>query len=78
MAADVVARAIDRANGSATRAEVRRFLSRTLIPVRQSLLGFQVRFVQRVRAPLGPGDMESPANFGIYRINPNGTYVRIA
>jgi branched-chain amino acid transport system substrate-binding protein len=79
VAADVVARAIDKAcaNGSATRAEVRRFIGRTLIPKKQSLLGFQVRFVQRVRAPLGPGDMERPSDFGIYRINNNGVYVRI-
>jgi branched-chain amino acid transport system substrate-binding protein len=78
-AADVVARAIDKAcaNGSATRAEVRRFISRTNIPKKQSVLGFAVRFVQRVRAPLGPGDMERPADFGIYRISNNGAYARI-
>jgi hypothetical protein len=76
----VVARAIDRAcaNGQATRAEVRRFINQTRIPLAQSLLGFQVRFVQRAAAPLGPGDMQRPANFGIYRIQPNGTYVRVA
>jgi branched-chain amino acid transport system substrate-binding protein len=79
VAADVVARAIDKAcaNGNATRAEVRRHIARTNIPKRQSLLGFAVRFVQRVRAPLGPGDMERPADFGIYRISPNGSYQRV-
>ena len=79
VAADVVARAIDKAcaNGSATRAEVRRFMARTNIPKSQSLLGFAVRFVQSVRAPLGPGDMQRPADFGIYRISNNGTYSRI-
>jgi branched-chain amino acid transport system substrate-binding protein len=79
VAADVVARAVDKAcaNGSATRAEVRRFMSRTNIPKKQSVLGFAVRFVQRVRSPLGPGDMERPADFGIYRINNNGAYARI-
>jgi len=78
-AADVVARAVDKActNGSATRAEVRGFINRTNIPKKQSILGFAVRFVQRVKAPLGPGDMERPADFGIYRINNNGAYVRI-
>ena len=78
-ATDVVARAIDKAcaNGSATRAEVRRFISRTNIPKKQSVLGFAVRFVQQVRAPLGPGDMERPADFGIYRINNSGAYVRV-
>jgi branched-chain amino acid transport system substrate-binding protein len=79
VAADVVARAIDRAcrNGQATRAEVRRFIARTDIPRRQSLLGFRIRFVQRGRFPLGPGDMQRPADFGIYRINDRGVYVRI-
>ena len=80
VAADVVTRAIDKAcaNGRATRAEVRRFINRTLIPLKQSLLGFPVRFVQQPRPPLGPGDMQNPANFGIYRVNPNGAYVRIS
>ncbi len=79
-AADVVARAIDKAcaNGSASRAEVRRFMSRTNIPKKQSLLGFAVRFAQSVKLPLGPGDMERPADFGIYRINNSGAYVRVA
>jgi branched-chain amino acid transport system substrate-binding protein len=79
VAADVVARAIDKAcaNGNATRAEVRRHIARTNIPKRQSLLGFAVRFVQTVRAPLGPGDMSRPADFGIYRISPNGSYQRV-
>jgi branched-chain amino acid transport system substrate-binding protein len=79
MAADVVARAIDKAcaNGSATRAEVRRFVSRTNIPKKQSLLGFTVRFVQAVKAPLGPGDMQRPADFGIYQIGANGAYNRV-
>jgi len=78
-AADVVSRAIDKAcaNGTATRAEVRGFINRTNIPKSQSILGFAVRFVHRINAPLGPGDMERPADFGIYRINNNGAYVRI-
>jgi branched-chain amino acid transport system substrate-binding protein len=79
VAVDVIARAIDRAcrNGTATRLEVRRNIAQTNIPRRQSLLGFQVRFVQRAAAPLGPGDMQRPADFGIYRINPQGAYTRI-
>jgi branched-chain amino acid transport system substrate-binding protein len=80
VAAEVVGRAIDKAcaNGSATRGEVRRFINQTNIPKAQSLLGFAVRFVQRLKAPLGPGDMERPADFGIYQINANGAYVRVA
>jgi branched-chain amino acid transport system substrate-binding protein len=79
-AAQVVGRAIDRAcaNGTATRAEVRRFINSTNIPRAQSVVGFQVRFVQRRRGVLGPGDMETPANFGIYRINASGAYVRVS
>jgi branched-chain amino acid transport system substrate-binding protein len=79
-ATDVVARAIDKAcqNGQATRLEVRRNIAQTNIPKAQSLLGFQIRFVQRLAAPLGPGDMQRPADFGIYQIQSNGTYVRVA
>jgi branched-chain amino acid transport system substrate-binding protein len=80
VAAEVIGRAIDRAcaNGTATRAEVRRFIARTNIPRAQSLLGFAVRFVQTRRGVLGPGDLETPANFGIYRINNQGVYVRVS
>jgi branched-chain amino acid transport system substrate-binding protein len=79
-AADVLARAIDRAcrNGSASRLEVRRNVAQTNIPRAQSLLGFQIRFVQRLAAPLGPGDMQRPADFGIYQINAQGVYRRVA
>lgn len=79
-AAEVVGRAIDKAcaNGTATRAEVRRFINSTNIPKAQSLLGFRVKFVQRARGVLGPGDMDNPANFGIYRINNRGVYVRVS
>ena len=79
-AAAVVGRAIDRAcaNRTATRAEVRRFINSTRILKAQSLVGFQIRFVQRRRGVLGPGDMETPANFGIYRINNRGVYIRVS
>jgi branched-chain amino acid transport system substrate-binding protein len=79
-AADVVGRAIDKAcaNGQATRAEVRRFVNRTNIPKAQSLLGFRIKFAQQRKGVIGPGDMESPANFGIYRINNRGAYVRVS
>jgi branched-chain amino acid transport system substrate-binding protein len=79
-AADVLARAIDKAcrNGNATRLEVRRNVAQTNIPKSQSILGFQIRFVQRLAAPLGPGDMQRPADFGIYQINNQGVYRRIS
>jgi len=80
VAADVVVRAIDKAcrNGTATRGEVRRNITATNIPKAQSLLGFTVKFVQQARAPLAPGDMQRPADFGIYQISPSGAYVRVA
>ena len=79
-AAAVVGEAIDQAcrNG---RRPARKSAGRstgTNIPKRKSLLGFNVRFVQRPRGVLGRGDMETPANFGIYRIAANGTYVRVS
>jgi branched-chain amino acid transport system substrate-binding protein len=79
-AADVVGRAIDKAcaDGQATRAEVRRFVNQTNIPKAQSFVGFRIKFVQRRRGVLGPGDMETPANFGIYRINNRGAYIRVS
>jgi len=79
-AAAVVGEAINRAcaNGSATRAEVRRQINTTNIPKRRSLVGFNIRFVQRPRGVLGRGDMETPANFGIYQINARGVYVRVS
>jgi hypothetical protein len=79
-AADVVGRAIDKAcaNGTATRAEVRRIVNQTNIPRAQSIVGFRIKFVQRRKGVLGPGDMESPANFGIYRINNRGVYLRVS
>jgi branched-chain amino acid transport system substrate-binding protein len=72
VAMDVIARAIDRAcrNGDATRAEVRNNIRRTRIPRAQSLLGFAVRFTRS-------GDIARPANFGIYRINNRGAYIRV-
>ena len=79
-ATQVVARAIDKSckNGRASRLEVRRNIASTVIPKAQSLLGFEQRFVQTGTFPLGPGDMQRPADFGIYQIQANGSYVRVA
>jgi branched-chain amino acid transport system substrate-binding protein len=78
-ATDVLARAIDRAcaDGEYTRAEVRSFVARTDIPASQSLLGFRIRYVQRVQRPLGPGDMATPSQYILYRINNQGRYVTL-
>lgn len=79
VAVDIAARAVEKAcaNRQATRAEVRRFVNLTNIPRSQSLLGFRIRFQQRVQAPLGPGDMQTPAAYIVYRINANGEYVKV-
>jgi branched-chain amino acid transport system substrate-binding protein len=79
VAVDIVGRAVERAcaNGQATRAEVRRFINLTNVPARQSLLGFRIRFQQRRQGQLGPGDMRTPAAYIVYRINPNGQYVKV-
>jgi branched-chain amino acid transport system substrate-binding protein len=80
MAADVVARAIDRAcrDNRATRAEVRRLVAQTNIPRNQSLLGFQIRYSNRVSLPFGYGDMRTPADYILYRISAQGQYQKVA
>jgi branched-chain amino acid transport system substrate-binding protein len=79
MATDVLSRAVDKAcaNGTATRAEVRKFVAQTNIPKSQSLLGFGIKYVQTVKLPLGPGDMDSPSQYILYRIDNSGKYVKI-
>lgn len=80
VATQVVTLAVDKAcrNNQATRAEVRRFIGQTNIAKPASLLGFRVRFFRNNPAgPRGPGDLQNPANFGIYRITNNGTYIRV-
>ena len=79
VAVEIAARAVERAcaNGEATRAEVRGFINRTVIPRAQSLLGFRISFQQTVRPPLGPGDMRTPAQYIVYRISPNGQFVKV-
>ena len=71
VAAQVVTGAIDRAckDGKATRAEVRRQIKRTNIPVKSSLLGLPVKFDRH-------GDMVKKP-FGIYK-SQKGVFVRVA
>lgn len=78
VAADVVARAIDKAcaDNRATRAEVRRNINQTDVPKSQSLLGFRIKYVQRARDPFGPGDMATPADYILYRVTAQG-FVKI-
>jgi branched-chain amino acid transport system substrate-binding protein len=78
-ATDVLVRAIDKAcaDGEYTRADVRRYVAQTNIPASQSLLGFPIRYVQRNRLPLGPGDMDTPSQYILYRISDQGRYVKV-
>ncbi len=81
VALDAVTRAVDKAckNGSATRAEVRKFVAQTNISKKQSLLGFRTRFFNNDPAgPQGPGDLRNPANYGIYKIGKGGVYTRVS
>ena len=79
MAANVLSIAVDKAcaNGTATRAEVRRFVGQTNIPKAQSLLGFRVKYVQNVSGAVGPGDMATPSQYILYRIDNSGKYVKV-
>jgi branched-chain amino acid transport system substrate-binding protein len=79
MAANVLSIAVDKAcaNGTATRAEVRKFVALTNIPKSQSLLGFRIKYVQTVKQPLGPGDMDTPSQYILYKIDSSGKYVKV-
>jgi branched-chain amino acid transport system substrate-binding protein len=70
VAAQVVVGAVTRAcaNGTATRAEVRKQIAKTRL--KTSILGFPVRFSRA-------GEMRSPANYGIYQIQKDGSFKRI-
>jgi branched-chain amino acid transport system substrate-binding protein len=78
-ATEVNAKAIDMAcaNGTASRAEVRKNLLKVNLGKAPSLLGFPVRFLTKnAGTAQGPGDMASPANFAVFHIV-NGDYKRV-
>jgi branched-chain amino acid transport system substrate-binding protein len=65
-------------NGTASRAEVRKYVKKTNLAKAASLLGFPVRFLTKnAGASQGPGDMASPADFAIFHIESGGKYVRV-
>jgi branched-chain amino acid transport system substrate-binding protein len=70
VAAQVVVNAVTKAcaDGKATRAEVRKQIAKTNL--KTSILGFPISFAKS-------GEMHSPANFGIYQIQKNGSFKRI-
>src|SRR5919197_316488 len=79
-AALVNATAIDKAckNGTASRAEVRKYVKRTRLTAAKTLLGFPVRFLSRnAGASQGAGDMAKPADFAVFHIVSGGKYVRV-
>jgi branched-chain amino acid transport system substrate-binding protein len=70
VAAQVVVGAVTRAcaDGKATRAEVRKQIAKTNL--KTTILGFPVSFT-------AAGEMRTPANYGIYQIQSNGSFKRI-
>ena len=70
VAAQVVVGAVTRAcaDGKATRAEVRRQIAKTKL--KTSILGFPVSFTTA-------GEMRTPANYGVYQIQSDGSFKRI-
>jgi branched-chain amino acid transport system substrate-binding protein len=79
-ATQVLALAVDKAcaNGSATRAEVRKFVGLTFISKKRSILGFEIRYSTKLKFPFGPGDMKAPSDYILYRISSSGKYVKVA
>ncbi len=70
VAAQVVVGAVTKAcaDGKATRAEVRKYIAKTKL--KSSILGFPVSFTKS-------GEMRSPATFGVFQIQKNGSFKRI-
>jgi len=70
VAAQVVVGAVTKAcaDGKATRAEVRKDIAKTKL--KKTILGFPVSFAKT-------GEMHTPANYGIYQIQSNGSFKRI-
>jgi branched-chain amino acid transport system substrate-binding protein len=70
VAAQVVVGAVTRAcaDGKATRAEVRKQIAKTKL--KTSILGFPVSFT-------ASGEMRTPANYGVYQIQSDGSFKRI-
>jgi branched-chain amino acid transport system substrate-binding protein len=65
-------------HGKTTRKAVRKDLLKVKLTAKQSLLGFPVQFLNKNKSTFqGPGDMGGTADFAIYKISKNGTYVRV-
>ena len=76
--ATAIQKACTAGHGKTTRAAVRKQIAKVKLSTKQSLLGFAVSFLSKNKgANQGPGDMGGAANFGVYKINSSGTYVRV-
>ncbi len=65
-------------HGKTTRAAVRKDVAKVKLSKAVSLLGFPVAFLKGNKGKFqGPGDMGGKAAFGIYKIQPNGSYSRV-
>ena len=65
-------------HGKTTRKAVRKDLLKVKLTAKQSVLGFPVQFLNTNKGTFqGPGDMGGSADFAIYHITKNGTYVRV-
>ncbi|MFZ0342484.1 MAG: branched-chain amino acid ABC transporter substrate-binding protein [Gaiellaceae bacterium] len=65
-------------HGKTTRAAVRKDVAKVKLSDKVSLLGFPVAFLNKNHSKFqGPGDMGGKAAFGIYKIQPNGSYKRV-
>ena len=65
-------------HGKTTRAAVRKDVAKVKLSKAVSLLGFPVQFLNKNSGKFqGPGDMGGKAAFGIYKIQPNGSYKRV-
>lgn len=65
-------------HGKTSRSAVRKDLLKVKLTAKQSVLGFPVRFLTKNKGSFqGPGDMGGTADFAVYHILNNGTYVRV-
>ena len=76
--ATAIKKACKAGHGKTTRKAVRKTLLKVKLSATQSLLGFPVQFLNKNKGVFqGPGDMGGTADFAIYKISKNGTYVRV-
>jgi ABC-type branched-subunit amino acid transport system substrate-binding protein len=76
--ANAISMACKAGHGKTTRAAVRKDVAKVKLSDKVSLLGFPVAFLNKNHSKFqGPGDMGGKAAFGIYKIQPNGSYKRV-